>query len=36
LPIGVQIIGPRFDDCGVLKVARAIERLRPAQKPWPE
>jgi aspartyl-tRNA(Asn)/glutamyl-tRNA(Gln) amidotransferase subunit A len=36
LPIGVQLIGRRFDDVGVLKLARAIELLRPAQKPWPE
>jgi aspartyl-tRNA(Asn)/glutamyl-tRNA(Gln) amidotransferase subunit A len=36
LPIGVQLIGQRFDDAGVLKLARRIELLRPAQKPWPE
>ncbi len=36
LPIGVQLIGRRFDDAGVLKLARAIELLRPTQKPWPE
>jgi aspartyl-tRNA(Asn)/glutamyl-tRNA(Gln) amidotransferase subunit A len=36
LPIGVQIIGRRFDDAGVLKVARLIEQLRPAQRAWPE
>jgi aspartyl-tRNA(Asn)/glutamyl-tRNA(Gln) amidotransferase subunit A len=36
LPIGVQLIGHRFDDAGVLKLARAIELLRPPQKPWPE
>jgi aspartyl-tRNA(Asn)/glutamyl-tRNA(Gln) amidotransferase subunit A len=35
LPIGVQLIGKRFDDVGVLRLARAIENLRPAQKPWP-
>jgi aspartyl-tRNA(Asn)/glutamyl-tRNA(Gln) amidotransferase subunit A len=35
LPIGVQLIGKRFDDAGVLQLARAIEHLRPAQKPWP-
>lgn len=35
LPIGVQLIGRRFDDAGVLKLARAIENLRPAQKSWP-
>ncbi len=36
LPVGVQIIGRRFDDAGVLRVARLIERLRPAQRAWPE
>ena len=36
LPIGVQIIGRRFDDAGVLRVARLIEQLRPAQRAWPE
>jgi aspartyl-tRNA(Asn)/glutamyl-tRNA(Gln) amidotransferase subunit A len=35
LPIGVQLVGKRFDDAGVLRLARAIENLRPAQKPWP-
>jgi aspartyl-tRNA(Asn)/glutamyl-tRNA(Gln) amidotransferase subunit A len=35
LPIGLQIAGARFDDLGVLKVARAFEQIRPAQRPWP-
>lgn len=35
LPIGLQIVGQRFDDLGVLQLCRAWERLRPAQKPWP-
>ncbi|HEX6704419.1 MAG TPA: amidase [Albitalea sp.] len=35
LPIGLQIAGKRFDDLGVLQVARAWERLRPARRPWP-
>ena len=35
LPIGIQIIGRRFDDAGVLRLARLAERLRPAQRPWP-
>ncbi|MGL6112545.1 MAG: amidase, partial [Rubrivivax sp.] len=35
LPIGLQITGHRHDDLGVLQVARAYERLRPAQRPWP-
>jgi Asp-tRNA(Asn)/Glu-tRNA(Gln) amidotransferase A subunit family amidase len=36
LPIGVQLVGRRFDDAGVLQFARAIENLRPAQEPWPQ
>jgi aspartyl-tRNA(Asn)/glutamyl-tRNA(Gln) amidotransferase subunit A len=36
LPIGVQLAGARFDDVGVLKLARVLERLRPAQRPWPQ
>ncbi|MGP4016167.1 amidase [Saccharopolyspora sp. 5N708] len=35
LPIGLQIAGKRFDDLGVLRLARAYEQLRPAQRPWP-
>jgi aspartyl-tRNA(Asn)/glutamyl-tRNA(Gln) amidotransferase subunit A len=35
LPIGVQLIGRRFDDLGVLRLARALEGLRPAQRSWP-
>jgi len=35
LPIGLQIIGRRFDDLGVLQLAAEFERLRPAQRPWP-
>src|SRR3984885_1099667 len=35
-PIGVQIIGPRFDDLGVLGMAKAFEALRGPQKPWPK
>ncbi|HEY0523040.1 MAG TPA: amidase, partial [Stellaceae bacterium] len=35
LPIGLQIVGPRFDDLGVLRVAKAYEAMRPAQRPWP-
>ncbi len=36
LPIGLQIAGQRFDDLGVLQVARAFELLRDPQQPWPE
>jgi aspartyl-tRNA(Asn)/glutamyl-tRNA(Gln) amidotransferase subunit A len=35
LPIGLQIIGHRFDDLGVLRMARAYETLRPPPRPWP-
>jgi aspartyl-tRNA(Asn)/glutamyl-tRNA(Gln) amidotransferase subunit A len=35
LPIGIQLSGKRFDDAGVLKLARQVEKLRPAQLPWP-
>ena len=35
-PIGVQIIGRRFDDLGVLGMAKAFEGLRGPQKPWPK
>ncbi|MBV8925875.1 MAG: amidase [Bradyrhizobium sp.] len=34
-PIGVQIIGRRFDDVGVLAMAKTFEGLRGPQKPWP-
>ncbi len=37
LPIGLQIIGRRFDDLGVLTVARAFEAMRAGERrPWPE
>jgi len=36
LPIGVQLVGKRFDDAGVLRFARLVEALRPAQLPWPD
>jgi aspartyl-tRNA(Asn)/glutamyl-tRNA(Gln) amidotransferase subunit A len=35
-PIGVQIVGRRFDDLGVLGMAKAFESLRGPQKPWPK
>ena len=35
-PIGVQIVGRRFDDLGVLGMAKAFEGLRGPQKPWPK
>lgn len=36
LPIGLQIAGQRFDDLGVLRVARAFEQIREAPRPWPQ
>ncbi|MCA0244665.1 MAG: amidase [Proteobacteria bacterium] len=36
LPIGLQITGHRHDDLGVLRLARAWERLRPPPRPWPQ
>jgi len=35
VPMGLQIAGRRFDDLGVLQMARALEQMRPAQRPWP-
>lgn len=35
LPIGVQVIGRRFDDVGVLATCHLLEGLRPTQTPWP-
>jgi aspartyl-tRNA(Asn)/glutamyl-tRNA(Gln) amidotransferase subunit A len=32
LPIGVQIVGQRFDDTGVLRLAKLVERIRPTQR----
>jgi aspartyl-tRNA(Asn)/glutamyl-tRNA(Gln) amidotransferase subunit A len=34
-PIGVQIVGRRFDDLGVLAMAKTFEGLRGPQRPWP-
>ncbi|WP_157256382.1 amidase [Pelomonas sp. Root1217] len=35
LPIGLQIVGQRFDDAGVLALGAVWEQLRPEQRPWP-
>lgn len=35
LPIGLQIIGHRHDDLGVLQLARAWERMRAPMRAWP-
>ncbi len=34
-PIGLQIAGQRFDDLGVLQMARMFEQLRGPQREWP-
>ncbi|NVN87405.1 MAG: amidase [Rhodopseudomonas sp.] len=34
-PIGLQIVGRRFDDLGVLRMAKAFEGIRGPQRPWP-
>jgi len=34
-PIGVQIVGRRFDDLGTLAMAKTFEGLRGPQRPWP-
>jgi len=36
LPVGIQLVGQRFDDLGVMRLARLVEQLRPAQLAWPE
>ncbi|MEQ8397639.1 amidase [Thalassobaculum sp.] len=36
LPVGVQVVGQRFDDLGVMRLSRLIEQIRPEQKAWPE
>ncbi|MBU6284475.1 MAG: amidase [Proteobacteria bacterium] len=33
LPIGVQLVGPMFGDALVLRAARALETIRPVQRP---
>jgi aspartyl-tRNA(Asn)/glutamyl-tRNA(Gln) amidotransferase subunit A len=35
LPIGVQVIGSRFDDVGVLRLCALLESLRPTQRAYP-
>ena len=35
LPIGLQIVGHRHDDLGVLQLGAAYEQLRGALRPWP-
>ncbi len=35
LPIGLQVVGQRFDDLGVLRLSRTLEIMRPDPEPWP-
>ncbi len=36
LPIGMQIIAPRFDELTVLQVSKAFEEIAPWQDKWPQ
>jgi aspartyl-tRNA(Asn)/glutamyl-tRNA(Gln) amidotransferase subunit A len=36
LPIGIHLVGKRFDDIGVLRLSRLVETLRPPQRDWPD
>jgi aspartyl-tRNA(Asn)/glutamyl-tRNA(Gln) amidotransferase subunit A len=36
LPVGLQIVGRRFDDALVLRAARAFEQVQPWRDRWPE
>jgi Asp-tRNA(Asn)/Glu-tRNA(Gln) amidotransferase A subunit family amidase len=36
LPIGLQIVGHRFDDVGVMRIAKSFEAMRPPLPAWPE
>jgi aspartyl-tRNA(Asn)/glutamyl-tRNA(Gln) amidotransferase subunit A len=36
LPIGLQIVGHRFDDAGVIMLAHSYEGLRVPMRSWPE
>lgn len=35
LPVGAQLVGPRFDDRAVLAASAAVERQRPLQDRYP-
>ncbi len=35
MPVGIQVAGARFDDIGVLTMAKVIEAIRPKQLAWP-
>ncbi len=35
LPVGLQIIGPRFADALVLRAAAAFEAIQPWAQDWP-
>ncbi|WP_249688683.1 amidase [Microvirga sp. 3-52] len=36
LPVGLQIIGRRFDDVGVLRLSHACEEMCQDRRPWPK
>lgn len=35
VPLGLQVVGHRFDDLGVLRLCRTLEIMRPDAAPWP-
>ena len=35
-PIGLQIVGRRFDDLGVLRLSKTFETMRGPQREWPK
>ena len=35
LPVGLQVVAPRFDDLGVLQASYAFEQARPWAAHWP-
>ena len=36
MPIGLQIVGPRFDDMRVLRLSKAFEDWTGGVKDWPK
>ena len=36
LPVGLHIVGKRFDDAAVLRASAAFEAVRPWRQHWPE
>jgi Asp-tRNA(Asn)/Glu-tRNA(Gln) amidotransferase A subunit family amidase len=36
LPVGMQVVGPRFDEASVLAASAAVERRRPWRDEYPD